>query len=220
MEQTHDFIGFKTPFNCLVAGPSFSGKTTWVRKVLENHERLISKFKNLKVLWCHGIESETNNKQVNCTSVHIDYYKGIPTEQDMDPYNTIVLDDLLVECAKNENVTNLFTRLSHHKGKNVFILVQNIFYKSTVIRNLNLNSTYIVLFRNIRDKTQAMVFARQFHPSSTKFFMTEFNKATTRPFGYLLIDLHQTTNERYRIRSDIFNIKDGSPAPTIHIENE
>ena len=220
MGSTDDFIGFKSPFNCLVTGPSFSGKTTWVRNVLENHERLITKFSELNVLWCHGIEAETVDKQVENKSVKITYFKGIPNEKDMEPFNTIVMDDLLVECSKDDSVTNLFTRVSHHKGKNVFILIQNLFYKSTVIRNLNLNSTYIVLFRNIRDKTQAMMFARQFLPSSKDFFMNEFRRATSKPFGYLVIDLHQTTNDKYRIRSDIFNIRQGRPAPTVHIENE
>lgn len=220
MEKIDDFIGFKTPFNCLVAGPSFSGKTTWVRRVFENHKSLIDKFLTLNVLWCQGIECETSEKQVDCETVKITYFKGIPSETDLDNYDTIVLDDLLVECAKDDSVTNLFARVSHHKGKNVFVLVQNLFYKSTVIRNLNLNSTYIVLFRNIRDKTQAMMFARQFLPHSKEFFLQEFKKATTRPFGYLVVDLHQTTNDRYRLRSDIFNLKGRNPAPTVHMENE
>lgn len=218
MESVDEFLGFKTPFNCLVAGPSFSGKTTWVRNVLENHQRLIDKFSDLKVLWCQGIECETSDKQVKCKTVKITYFKGVPTEEDLEPYNTIVLDDLLVECAKDANVTNLFARVSHHKGKNVFVLVQNLFYKSTVIRNLNLNSTYIILFRNIRDKTQAMMFARQFMPWNKDFFLREFKKATTKPFGYLVVDLHQTTNDAYRLRSNIFNVKEGNPIQTVHTE--
>ena len=219
MKETNEFLGFKSPFSCLVSGPSQSGKTYFVNQVLENHERLITKFAELKVLWCYGIESEYIGKQLKNPSVFIKYHEGLPSDKDLEGVNTVVVDDLLVETSKDESMTNLFTRTVHHKNLNVFCLIQNIFFKSPVIRNLNLNSNYIVLFRNVRDQTQLSVFARQFCPQNTQFFIDAFKDATKNAYGYLLIDLHPRTDDKYRIRGDIFAIFKGKPCPIVYREN-
>lgn len=218
--MTEKYFGFRTPFTCLIAGPSKVGKTTFLFKVLENHEKYIDVYKNLNILYCYGIESESTGKQLDNTNAIINWKKGLPNEKDIQGVNTIIIDDLLVEASKDESVTNLFTRVSHHKRINVFILIQNIFYKSPVIRNINLNSTYIVLFKNPRDKSQVMVFAKQFIPQNVKFFMDSYTSATSKPYGYLLVDLHPETDDRYRIRSDIFrNDIKGNIVQSIYTEN-
>lgn len=218
MKQTDQYLGFQTPFSCIVSGPSQSGKTHFVNQVLENHERLIDKFVQLKVLWCYGIESVTTDHQLKNPSVFIRYHKGLPTDKLLQGINTVVIDDLLTETAKNEKMTNLFTRAVHHRNINVFCLIQNIFFKSNVIRNLNLNSNYIVLFKNIRDRTQVSMFARQFYPHNPSFVVNAFNDATSKPYGYLLIDLHPKTADEFRIRSEIFNSFNGKPCPIIYKE--
>ena len=216
MKETAEFLGFRSPFSCLISGPSQSGKTQFVKKVLENHERLINKFVQLNVLWCYGIENESTGQQINNPTVFIKYIKGLPTENNLKGYNTVVVDDLLVETARSETMTNLFTRVVHHRNVNVFCLIQNIFFKSHVIRNLNLNSNYIVLFKNIRDRTQLMVFARQFNPQNVQLFIDAFSDATKKPYGYLLIDLHPQTVDEFRIRGDIFLTNKGKPCTTIY----
>lgn len=179
--DNQNYLGFRTPFTCLVAGSSQSGKTFFVKKVLERHERLIDRYKQLNVLWCYGIESSDTGKQFRNDSVHITWKSGLPTISDMKGINTIIIDDLLVEASKNDSITNLFTRVSHHMSINMFVLLQNIFYKSPVIRNLNINSNYIVMFRNIRDRTQPKMFARQFSPDDVEHFMDQYEKATSEP---------------------------------------
>lgn len=218
MKRTDEYLGFRSPFSCLVSGPSQSGKTFFVKQVLENHDRLIDKFVQLRVLWCYGIESESTGKQMKNPSVFIKYHKGLPTDKQLEGYNTVIIDDLLTEAAKTETMTNLFTRVVHHKNVNVFVLIQNIFFKSHVIRNLNLNANYIVLFRNIRDQSQLSVFAHQFYPENSSFFKNVFKDATSTPYGYLLVDLHPKTKDEYRIRSNIFDAKEGNPASYVYKE--
>lgn len=218
MEGINQYLGFKSPFSCMISGPSQSGKTHFVNQILENHEKLIDKFLQLRVLWCYGIEAETTGQQLKNPSVFIKYHKGLPTEDLLEGINTVIIDDLLTETAKNEKMTNLFTRVVHHKNINVFCMIQNIFYKSTVIRNLNLNSNYIVLFRNIRDQTQLAIFARQFYPQNPKFIINAFLDATSKPYGYLLIDLHPKTADKFRIRSDIFKTVNGKPCQVVYKE--
>lgn len=69
---------------------------------------------------------------------------------------------------------------------------------------MSLNSSHIILFRNIRDKKQISVFASQYSPKNTRFVVDSYLDATNSPFSYLLIDLSQTTPEELRLRTRIF----------------
>lgn len=62
----------------------------------------------------------------------------------------------------------------------------------------------MVLFKNPRDKLQVVMLARQMYPGNSKFFMESFQDATTKPYGYLLVDLCATTPEAYRLRTGLF----------------
>jgi hypothetical protein len=42
------------------------------------------------------------------------------------------------------------------------------------------------------------------YPGSTKYMLEAYQDATSKPFGYLLIDLKPQTDERIRLRSNIF----------------
>jgi hypothetical protein len=42
------------------------------------------------------------------------------------------------------------------------------------------------------------------YPGKSKFVLEAFEDATKEPYGYLLIDLKPETDEKYRIRTNIF----------------
>ena len=69
---------------------------------------------------------------------------------------------------------------------------------------MSLNSYYIVLFKNTRDATQVANLARQMYPDKSAFMMEAFKNATSAPYGYLLIDLKQETDDKLRLRTGIF----------------
>jgi hypothetical protein len=68
----------------------------------------------------------------------------------------------------------------------------------------NLNTHYIVLFKNPRDAVQVSTLARQMYPGKSKFVVEAYEDATKEPYGYLLIDLKPETDDSYRIRTRIF----------------
>ena len=41
--KEHETFIFKHPFRCYIAGPSFSGKTTLIQKILINQQKMINK---------------------------------------------------------------------------------------------------------------------------------------------------------------------------------
>ena len=71
---------------------------------------------------------------------------------------------------------------------------------------MNLNSHYIVLFKNPRDAAQIQYLGRQMYPnkSGSKFLAEAFKDATSRPYGYLLLDFKADTDEQLRVRTNIF----------------
>jgi hypothetical protein len=114
----------------------------------------------------------------------------------------LIVDDLMNEV--NQNVCNIFTKLSHHRNVSVIFLIQNLFHRNKHVRIMSLNTHYIVLFKNLRDAGQVSTLARQMYPDKSKFVVEAFEDATKEPYGYLLIALKPETDDSYRIRTRIF----------------
>ena len=64
----------------------------------------------------------------------------------------IVLDDLM-DSAYSTKVIELFTKGSHHGKISLVLITQNLFHQGLSSRDISLNSKYIVVFKNPRDKT-------------------------------------------------------------------
>jgi hypothetical protein len=70
---------------------------------------------------------------------------------------------------------------------------------------MNLDTYYIVLFKNPRDANQVSTLARYMYPGESKFVVEAYEDATKEPFGYLLIDLKTETDDSYGICTRIFS---------------
>ena len=81
--------------------------------------------------------------------------------------------------------------------------MQNFFHKGKEIRSITLNAQYIILFKNPRDRLQVTHLARQMYDRDSKVMEDAFQDATSKPHGYLLIDLKQATPEHLRLRTNI-----------------
>ncbi|CAF0982747.1 unnamed protein product, partial [Brachionus calyciflorus] len=136
---------------------------------------------------------------------NIRFVKGIPDidEFDQEKNNLIILDDLMKECEEDCSIQKLFTIDSHHRNISVFFVTQNIFSKGKFTRTLNLNSNYLILFNNPRVRLQTLMLARQMFPNKVSFFMENFEDASSKPHGYIFIDLNQSTENRNRIQTGI-----------------
>ena len=105
--------------------------------------------------------------------------------------------------STNDRMVDIFTKISHHRNLSGVYLTQNLFYKNKQTHTLSLNSHYIGLFKNARDATQVANLARQMYPGKSAFMIEAF-KTTSAPYGYLLIDLKQGTDDKLRLRTGIF----------------
>ena len=146
---------------------------------------------------------------------HIEFVKGIPTALEQDSYfdvnkrNLIVFDDQMIDASKDKQIVNLFTRGSHHRNLRVIYIVQNIFHQGKGRRRISLNSHYLVLFKNPRDKLQILTLAKQMYPGQTDLFLNQYEEVVKRSFGYLLIDLKTTTQDNCRLRTNVLPSEEG-----------
>ena len=98
---------------------------------------------------------------------------------------------------------NLFTKGSHHRNLSVIYIVQNLFHQGKGNRSISLNSHYLVLFKNPRDKLQILTLAKEMYPSETAWFIKEYEEAVRRPYGHLFVDLKPTTPDRCRLPTNV-----------------
>jgi len=101
-------------------------------------------------------------------------------------------------------VSKLFTRGSHHTNTSVIFITQNIFHPSKESRTIALNTQYLVLFKNVRDKSQIAYLARQMYPSRSKHMVEAYTDATNAPYSYLFVDLKPDADEKLRLKANIF----------------
>lgn len=185
-----------------VAGPSHSGKSTFVLQLLDKRQELFHCTTN-RVIWCYGIYQHDLNSLLQERG-YISHSNIIPIEK-VQPYDIIVLDDLLQESKNSKDVTALFTRAAHHKPCFIIFIMQNIFPPGKESRTRSLNTHYYVIFKNPRDKSQVDFLARQIHPSNPKALISVFEAATEKPHSYLFLDLTQECPDQYRFRTNLFN---------------
>ena len=191
-------VRFKHPFTSTVAGPTGSGKTRFVFQLISESQELITPPPE-RVIYCYSVHQPIFND-----FPQVIFNEGVPNNAEFDgKYRTLlILDDLMREAG--DSVLDIFTTLSHHRNVSVVFLTQNLFHKSKQSRTMNINTQYLVLFKNPRDALQVATLGRQMYPGHSHFLIEAFKDATERPHGYLLIDLHPTTPEKFRIRTNIF----------------
>lgn len=212
-----DNLKFKHPFTCIVSGPTGSGKTVFVRRLLKNYKLLTTiKAEPLRVLYCYGQYQHGVKSDIPKVIIHA--VEGLANEDEINSFrpHLIVIDDLMTELCDNNDMCTLFTKKSHHLNISVIFIVQNAFQQGKVMRTLRLNSQYDVLMKNPRDKLQITIIGKQM--GNTKFIEEAFKDATSVPFGYLCIDNKNDTEDKYRIRTRLFpeeNVK-GEFAPFIY----
>jgi hypothetical protein len=189
---------FIHPFTCLVSGPTQAGKTVFTFRLINAANEMIHPPPE-KFIYCFTEYQPLFEKYPKVL-----FHEGLPDTHEIDGKvrTLLILDDLMSQ--QNTLVSDLFTKISHHRNVSVIFLTQNLFYKSQHNRTMSINSQYLVLTKNPRDASQIGVLARQMYPEKAKFLIDAFRNATEKPHSYLLIDLKQSCPDKIRIRTDIF----------------
>ena len=62
----------------------------------------------------------------------------------------------------------------------------------------------MVIFKSPRDQTVISTLACQMYLGCGRYLIEAYKDATEKPYSYHLIDLHQQTDDKYRLRAKIF----------------
>lgn len=195
------------PFTAIISGPSGCGKSTFVKRFLAYADSMCT-VRFARILLYYGEWQEAYRE----LGANIEFHEGLPQSSDFshDPQNAklVIVDDLMRETAAGGSggaaIVDLFTKGAHHKNLSVMFLTQNLFQQGPGQRSLSLNASYIVAFKNPRDRSQIYHLARQVYPEEPRVVQEAFFDSTSRPHGFLLLDLKQSTPENCRLRTDIF----------------
>ena len=208
-------FAFEHPFSLVVSGPSGCGKTVWMRRILLSD---LIQPRPQRILWCYG-QWQTLYERLREELPHIEFHNGIPADLgrpdfiDTTERNMIVFDDLMTDAKCDQRVADLFTKGRHHRNLSVAYLTQNLFPQGKACRDIALNTQYLVLFNNPIDRQQVATLARRIYPTRVQWFMSRFERAVQRTFGYMVLDLKASTPESDRIHVELCPSDPKPPSP-------
>ena len=137
----------------MVAGPTFSGKTTFVKRIIQSN---MVQPPPERIIWIYK-EKDDNGELSSLkkefpiieflSELDISILDGIKSSE----RNLVILDDVMSEAGDSKAVASLFTQGSHHRNMTVIFLVQNRYHQAKQMRNISLNTHYLVLYKNPRD---------------------------------------------------------------------
>ena len=210
-------LHFKLPSNLLMVGPTSCGKTSWLKKLVENREIMCSPVPECMILFYKESQpaykdmercmNDGAHKKSFCKFLAIpesvEDMKDILEMFPKDLPKIVIFDDFLDEVGSV--LKHFFTVLTHHYNCLMVFLCQNLFSTKSELRTLSINSQYMILFNNPRDHSAVSHLAKQVFPGNVHQLNDAYMMATgPTPYGYLLLDFHQQQNNLVRLRSHIF----------------
>lgn len=199
----------KVPFSLIVSGPPGSGKSTFVEKLIHARERLLNHSIDY-IICCYGVETKfVQQLRQNLFDIPITLINGLP--DDFSSYiipnkrGLVIIDDLMQSAGDSKSVTDLFCNKLQHTSTSVILILQNLFYhgreRTTFLRCTN----YLVVYKNPMDYTIPLYLSRKLLPKNNNLFIDIFERATSRPYGYIFCDGKHDTPDNARFRTDLFN---------------
>ena len=196
------------PTTIVLAGPTKCGKTQFLLKVLRE-QRI--RPEPQRIVWIYGEwQPAYEELQRDLPEIHFikDFDPTLYDTFDLKVRNLVIINDQMENKAVHKRggnaVTKYFTQGSHHRNLTVVYIVQNLFNNDAAMRTVSLNTHYMVLFKNPRDATQIRTLGYQMYPESTQFLTRAYSDATSKPYGYIIIDLRPEATDALRVCTDIF----------------
>ena len=195
---------FRSPFGALCMRPTGSGKTQYVLKMLQNKNQVFDR-PPTRIVFAYA-EWQKAYDEMLAVEPKIEFVKNLSDILENDNFfskaenNLLILDDLASAVAESRKASDLFTRGIHHRNVDCLHICQNIFQQGKSMRNLHLNSSYMILFKNVRDVAQMKLLAKQ---TGQAYSSAAYEKVTASPYEPVIIDLKPNCPEELRVRNHI-----------------
>lgn len=193
----------KKKFTCIFAGPPKSGKTSLLNQFLDHRMHAFEELPD-NIVFCYKRWQPIYTQLCSITP-KIHFIMGLPklTMFSENVCNLLILDDLMTDSGNDEAIKAIFTVDSNHLNICVFLLSQNLFCTEKYFRLISLNTNYMFIFNNPRDRSQFTHISRQIEPGNTQYLNECYLDAVeSREYGYLFLDFHQTTNKIFRVQAN------------------
>ena len=132
---------------------------------------------------------------------------AVPTEETFSSYSDslVILDGMIDDVVSDSSMMKVFSERSHHQNIRVIFMTQNIFHqkgRQLARTSISLNTGYMVLFENARDRQQIETLAKQMYLKSWSSFMVRFKKESSKPYGRMIIYLLPGVAEKDRFLTE------------------
>ena len=215
-------LKFLTPCSICVSGPSQSGKSQWILRLIKHRIHLFSSNFH-QIIYCVPENlSLTPNKifeEIKTSYPAAQLHSGLPdiTKLGLNFDTTsklLIIDDLMTEFLNSYQMVKLLSVEVHHCNITTIFTLHNLFAPSKFGRTLTRNVNYKVLFANRLDLKEMRNVSLQV--SNQPNFLTESFEFLHQEFPleppYIVIDGHIKSNlKQFFIRSQIF------PGPDSHV---
>ena len=200
-EPSYD-LRLQAPFTMQVTGGTSSGKSFWTRRLLENAQVMMHPPPD-RIIYAYGEWQEMFTEMKD-----VEFVRGVTeslvSRENLHGHTCLVIDDLSDEVDE-KLIGALFTKLSHHRQISVIFLLNNLFYRGLkTMRDVSLNTHYLVVFRSARDHGSIATIGRQMFGAGYKKLLAAYEDATSEKYGYLMIDSKAATPNEIRLRTKIF----------------
>jgi len=116
----------------------------------------------------------------------------------------LIFDDPASSLGQGD-AARLFCELSHHTNASVIWVSQTLFMESAEYRTLSLNSHYLILMKNPRQRREVITLASQIRPYKSSYIVQSYEDATKSPHSYFVLDFEQGQSDVARCRANIFS---------------
>ena len=196
---------FRFPSQTTIIGATQSGKTSLVRKILENVDSSFEKPID-NIFWFYGVDNDGIPKHLQ----QITCFEGLPDidflKQHRFKNNVLVMDDLMNFFARDKKslhlLNDLFCVYAHHFNCAIFNLVQSAFTLPPTTRN---NSTYLILMRNLSDASQIKNLLIQQFGEKWRGALQAYQSVMTKPYNAMLINNDPNADSNFRIMEEFLD---------------
>ena len=195
-------IRLKENFKIFISGPSRSGKTVFVKNLLQKlgiFSKSPTKLVTLVYKIYQPIYNELNLSYIiedgpNLKERIINLTNGEPM--------LIIFDDCINSLQLPE-ISDFFLVDGRHRNLSCIFISQKIFINNDNFREITQNSDYFIIFKNPRNIQEIRTLNGQMTPGSVEL-ISYYKLATSDPFSYLFINLTQECRNEVKYLSHLF----------------
>ena len=186
-----------SPFSCMVAGCTGSGKSVLVLDWLKAPQHVFRE-NDREIYYFYGSTFQESFKDPSLHHVRFSSDIKLLTELATTKHESrilIILDDLMCMTAQSAVILDLYTKGSHHFNIDIVNIVQNIFHngRGSTFITMKVNSQYFVIKQFI-DETKLRLLARAVGVNHDELTAAYEDSLSKNRFAGVLIDNHISSN--------------------------